>query len=259
MKTLKQLVGLLLLLLFFCNASWAQVRDGKMKVYYIPPKTEFGKFWQGVIQSGGFYERMANLYNREVYWTRDVIIVIGETGVENCWYSAGDHRVTISYNMYQFVLDFFSKIEPPEKAIKDSFLAMDFIFFHEMGHCVIGELDLPTTGRQEDAADDFAITSLCESGEYGRDVAFAAGQLFQAMASKGGLKNLQFWDEHGLDLQRMYEIFGTFYGSNPNRYLFVEEMVPRERLARYKREYAKKARSWDRILNPHLRKPRDIN
>jgi Putative metallopeptidase len=34
---------------------------------------------------------------------------------------------------------------------------MIFVLTHELGHAVISEMDLPVLGREEDAADDFAI------------------------------------------------------------------------------------------------------
>jgi hypothetical protein len=235
----------------------AQTRDGKLKVVYVPPKTQMGKIWEASVKSGQYYEKTADILGNYILWPRDVLIVIGEIGTANCFYLPDKHRIHVGYEMYDFILQQFSAIEPQKEAIRHTFLCMDFIFNHEMGHCLVGELDLPITGREEDAADDMAAVSFAEhGGTYGPDVAFAAAQFFELMGRKANTKDLPFWDEHSLDKQRFFNILAIFYGSNPNRYSFIEKLIPAQRLARCGRDYKHKARSWDRILNPHLRTPK---
>lgn len=237
--------------------GFAQVRDGQLKVVYTPPKTAKGKVWEGAIRDGQFYEKAASRLNNYLLWPRDVLIVIGETGTANCFYYPGKHRIHISYEMYDFLWDRFKTIENEAKALRHTLLCMDFIFYHEMGHCLVGELDLPITGREEDAADDLAAVSLAEGGTYGGEVALAAAQFFELMSREADPKKLPFWDEHSLDAQRFYNILSVFYGSDPNRYLFIENIVPKNRLARCQQDFKHKQRSWDRILNQHLRQPRN--
>ena len=247
----------LLCLLLLTAASLAQTRDGRLKVVYSPPKTAMSKIWEGAIQKGQFYEQAADRLNNYLAWPRDVLIVIGDIGTANCFYAPDQHRIYMGYEMYDYLFAQFRTIENDQEALRHTFLAMDFFFYHEMGHCLAGELNLPITGREEDAADDLAAVSLAEGGQYGGDVAMAAAQFFEIMSRGVDVKKLPFWDEHGLDGQRFYNILTTFYGSNPNRYIFLEKIVPASRLARGEREFKHKSRSWDRILNQHLRQPKN--
>lgn len=246
-----------LLLLLTTVPVLAQARDGMLKVVYSPPKNSTSKLWESAIQKGQFYENAARRLNNYLYWPRDVLIVIGEIGTANCFYSPGQHRIYMGYEMYDYLFAAFRTVENDQEALTHTFLAMDFFFYHEMGHCLVGELNLPITGREEDAADDLASVSLAEGGKYGGEVAFAAAQFFEIMSRGVDVKKLPFWDEHSLDAQRFYNILNVFYGSNPNRYIFLEKVVPARRLARGESEYKHKSRSWDRILNQHLRQPKD--
>ena len=41
---------------------------------------------------------------------------------------------------------------------------MLFVLTHELGHELIGEMDLYVLGREEDAADTFAVTRMIDIG-----------------------------------------------------------------------------------------------
>jgi len=41
---------------------------------------------------------------------------------------------------------------------------MLFVLTHELGHALIGEMDLYVLGREEDAADTFAVTRMIDIG-----------------------------------------------------------------------------------------------
>ena len=43
------------------------------------------------------------------------------------------------------------------------------------------------------------------------------------------------------------------YGSDPNRFIFVEKIVPERSLKRALRDYKKKEKSWDKLLAPCYR------
>lgn len=137
-----------------------------------------------------------------------------------------------------------------------------FVFFHELGHALISELDLPTVGREEDVVDEFASYVLIEISE--NDPA-ASQMLIDAAESwklshertlrEGGQQ--PFWDEHGMDLQRYYNIICMLYGSDPAKWekIAMDSGMPKERAERCIGEYRHKAKAWDTIMQPHLFAP----
>ena len=245
-------IAALVVAAILCTPAWSQ--DGKMTVVYTGAKKPHGKILDQIFKDTKPFEALADSINRKYLLPRDILMVLGETGVANCWYSPNQHRIYISYEIVDLLLEIFRKIENENEARADALGTLFFIVQHELAHCLIGELDIPVTGKEEDAADDFAVISLNDIGTIGQKYSIAAARWFGAMASRSDNKDLPFWDEHSLDMQRFYDIFGTLYGSNPNRFIFVEKIIPAQRLARHEREYARKKRSWERLLTPHLRR-----
>jgi hypothetical protein len=68
-------------------------------------------------------------------------------------------------------------------------------------------------------------------------------------------ENIAFWDEHSLDAQRMYHILCLIYGSNPQLYgeLVGEDALPKTRADRCPGEYQQRQRSWERLLDAHVK------
>ena len=88
---------------------------------------------------------------------RPLSVTYEEAGAINAWYSPGQHSVTMTYDLAHYLSDLFQKVgHPKQRADELADEAMVFILLHELGHAVIGELGLPTTGREEDSADEFA-------------------------------------------------------------------------------------------------------
>jgi hypothetical protein len=133
-----------------------------------------------------------------------------------------------------------------------------FVMTHELGHGVINEMNLPVLGREEDAADSFATFTMLKIGSaYSERVLIEAG-IGQVLSSKEDKKEgnaLAFYDEHGLDLQRAYNIVCYMFGSNPEKYkqLAADTKLPDYRQAACPYEWQNMAWSWDEVLKSHLR------
>lgn len=68
-----------------------------------------------------------------------------------------------------------------EQHALDVLYTMVFFFFHELGHALITELELPVVGPEEDVADELAIFTLIDAGDKGYDALFSAAQAFTLM------------------------------------------------------------------------------
>lgn len=232
----------------------AVANDGRIIVVYPGAKQPQHQIVEKLLKETRPFEAMAESYNRKFFFPRDVLLIIAETGQVNCWYAPGEHRVYISYEFLDFLLKLFRSVESEKEARGDALNTLFFVGLHEMGHALIGELDIPTTGREEDAVDDFACLTVHQVGGPARDQALAAAKWFNIMGARQNNADLPYWDEHSLDMQRFYGILGLMYGADPNRYLFAEKIIPQRQLARYKADYPKKLISWERLLARHFRK-----
>src|SRR3954447_4721512 len=133
-----------------------------------------------------------------------------------------------------------------------------FTLTHELGHAVISEFNLPVLGREEDAADAFATLALLYVGS---DIAHrvledaARGLLTLAARDVKMGHEPTFYDEHGLDQQRAYQIICFMVGSDPKAFQAValQAKLPQERQESCRGDYEQAQVSWLQLLEPHVR------
>jgi len=137
---------------------------------------------------------------------------------------------------------------------------MLFVLLHELAHTAVTELDLPVLGRKEDAADSFAALTLIhiKSGFSDRVLTEAAKGWF--MADRRDRKDgepVVYYDEHGLNQQRAFQIVCYMVGADPIRFkdLAAETKLPKDRQESCAEDYRDAAKSWGAVLQPHLRAP----
>ena len=137
---------------------------------------------------------------------------------------------------------------------------MLFVVVHEIGHAVIGEMEMPVLGREEDAADAFAIyAALWFGDDFSHRILVEATQgwfLSDQRDRKEGEK-LAFYGAHGIDVQRAYQVVCFMVGSDPAKFkdLADKTKLPEDRRETCRRDYSNTAWSWDMMLKSHFRAP----
>jgi hypothetical protein len=135
---------------------------------------------------------------------------------------------------------------------------MLFVLLHEMAHGLIADLQLPVLGREEDAADQFATVSMLKMGtEFSHRtlVNAAKGWFLSDRRSRDRGDNMVYYDAHGLDLQRAYNIICIMVGSDADRFrdLADEVHLPEDRRDTCLGDYSNASWSWDKALKPYVR------
>jgi hypothetical protein len=130
---------------------------------------------------------------------------------------------------------------------------MIFIAFHESAHMLIDEFDLPVTGREEDSADILSTLILLKDESDYLDQALMATAAAQLIAGDDLARSGQeppYWDEHGLDKQRAYNVACLAYGKDPQKFLAFADAIqlPESRRNRCAMEYADAERGWNKVL-----------
>ena len=214
---------------------------------YLPVRTHLGK--------DPYLMQIPRALDQLILFPRPLTIQFAQIGKANAFYSPRDHSITVGYELYPILYNLFHKNGySHEESLRQANFALAHIFLHEWGHALIGELDLPVTGREEDCADEFA-TLVCASfiGEKGRDIAMASAQFFKLLGSNvQHIDQLHFWDEHSLHRQRHYKILCDLHAGLKGGLPGIESMVPVARIKRAVEEYPRKERSWLRQLAPHF-------
>jgi len=244
-------VSLALSSVAFASPAAAQ---GRFSVSYAPPPPEMRELVDALRQPG-LFEEAAGFVNSALVLPRDVPIVFDSCEVANAFYDPAGKRIVFCYQFIELFAQMFTALpDQSEDELGQAIVGTTLFFLlHEMGHALVNVLELPITGREEDAVDDLAALISLEA-EADADLLAAAdgfALLADSMEANGG--QLAFWDEHSLSAQRAYALTCIVYGSDPERYqdLVSDEFLPESRAVRCPAEYAQKSASWDRILEDH--------
>lgn len=151
---------------------------------------------------------------------------------------------------------------------------LTFLVLHEMGHMVVSEYRPPVLGREEDAADRFAIAMLNPSGGLMAGPADPMGipnatilassaifmhELHVLSGHDKQIKSASWADEHGLPLQRAFMITCLLYGSDPKTFTPLADNV--QLLASRRQSCTEESRqnrdSWASILRAPIEDTRE--
>ena len=137
---------------------------------------------------------------------------------------------------------------------------MLFVLLHEAAHGLISDLGLPVLGREEDAADQFAtVTMLAMKTEFTHRTLVNSAKSWLISDRRARVKGevATYYDNHGLDLQRAYNIICLMVGSDNDQFadLANEVNLPEQRQESCIFDYSNAQWSWERALKPHRRAP----
>jgi len=142
----------------------------------------------------------------------------------------------------------------PAGANTDDFVEANLlsIFYHELGHALIDILRLPVFGQEEDAADVASVLLIDAFFEESAatDIAYDAAFGFLGEADATG-DDIAYWDVHGPDLQRYYNLVCLFVGADMDRRAdMADELgLPEERQDSCEEEFLLANDSWGPVFD----------
>jgi hypothetical protein len=226
------------------------------RVAYAPSKDPDHEKVRELFAGDRIFENIAASLNEVVAMPGTVDIQLVDCGAPNAFYDPANHRIIVCYELVTYFLHTFHPHAPSEAELGAAAMgATVFAFFHELGHALIHELALPSTGREEDAADQIATLILLEAGDEGVRMALSGAQWFAVLAADNQQRT-PFWDEHAFDGQRFFNILCLVYGADPvARAGLVGKSLPETRAERCPNEFRAIDAAWDKLVQPHLRSP----
>jgi hypothetical protein len=222
---------------------------GRFVASYGPATSEFAEFRERLM-AHRFLDTLVLRLNATIAVPADITLGTAHCDEPNAAYEPEHRRVTICYELFRSLSDRFAG-EPGEEYLVSGTIL--FGLMHELGHALVDVLDLPVTGREEDAVDQLATLLILEQGAAGDSLVFGAVGWFATNARSAQLDDLALADDHGLDQQRVYNILCWLYGRDPSRYPMVrsEGWLPAHRAERCPAEYRRVRESWRQLLAPH--------
>ena len=229
--------------------------NGDFKVIYeqvtSPTFFKFEKYFR----DSQIFEAPIEGLNKGLSLPKDIGIVLKECGESNAFYDSTTSQIYLCYELFTHIIDVFQDtVELEEESNEASLLSVTyFVLFHEMGHALVDVLNLPITGKEEDAMDQLSTMFLIEGGY--SDQVLEGANWFYLNSQNEQQDGLAFWDEHSLDSQRYYNLLCWTYGKNPQEfdYLITEWKLPKERAEKCSYEYAQLYGSWNYHLAPYIK------
>lgn len=260
-------IKLVIYLLVLLSAIAVAQNTGSFKYAYEDSNNDLYKQYAQLLTQRGFFENISKNLNASVALPYDIGLVAVQCDTPNAFWSPDNKAIVVCYEMLEFLVTVFRHQISDETQLTNAvFGALEFIFYHELGHALIDVYEIPATGREEDAVDQFSTLFLLDT-DVGIDAALSGASFFYELGANrtGSAKDLAYWDEHSLDQQRFYNIVCLVYGSNPNRYqnLVMQNSkgflpgngsgyLPKERAVRCPSEYKDINRSWNTLINNYV-------
>ncbi len=233
--------------------GFAGVQQTGFRVAYAPSSNPLHEQFRAVLEEHRVFELVAQGLNQTIRMPRTVDIHLVDCGVVNAFYDPSRHRIIVCYELLAYFVDIFKGNVASDDQLGQAVIgATLFGFYHELGHALIHQLELPAMGREEDSADQIATLLLMEAGDDGVGMALSGAYWFHLQQKAGN--QTPFWDEHAFDGQRYYNILCLIYGADPAKYAgFVSSgNLPEARAVRCQEELTKVKSSFTRLMAPHL-------
>jgi len=205
--------------------------------------------WQNDFREDHFLEDIAQWMNDWVRVPRDVTLTFAECGESNAFYRPETGTVTVCFELVDELDHLFADDKDRDQSVNDALL---FTTMHEVGHALVNVLDLPVTGREEDAVDQLAALILVDGADDGDEAAING---VRGLPDDGQMDEMAFADEHALNGQRFYNVLCLVYGQDPDAYAdwTRDGTLPPERADRCPTEYEQTRTAWQKLLLPYLK------
>jgi hypothetical protein len=242
-----------------------EARPNRVRVAYDPPKTPSQQMLYDMLRERRALETMQQILSPFRFRTEIVIKTMGCDGMINSWYNTDDSVPTVHmcYELLQDILQTAPKDTTPSGVTPRDAVVGQFFFWtlHEFGHAIFDVYSIPLFGREEDAADQFAVYVMLQFGEE-RARKLVAGATYAAhefmrnyQDNPAVEKRLEKYSSvHGLPEQRFYNFMCMAYGADPTTFADVIESgaLPKRRAANCAYEYETFKRAWRAEISPHI-------
>ena len=186
-------------------------------------------------------ENIATVLSQGIVLPEKISIVSGECGTSNAMYVPKKRVLVLCLELLHEVASGIARDfrgHHSNEEIKESIVgALLFILYHELGHALIHQLNLPVLGREEDAADQIGLFFTLKTLD---PKPALAGALWFFRQKTILFTRQHFADEHSLGPQRQTNLACWAYGKDPVKFGFLLQsgLLPKSRAVRCGSEYA---------------------
>jgi Putative metallopeptidase len=237
-------------------------RPNRVTVEYLTPKgSELGGLYQALKEHHAL-EKLQKILS-PLRLPEERVVKTMECGKVNAWYRRDDMKptVTICYELLNQVLASLPKETTAHGISSEDAKAGQLLWLalHEVGHAAFDILGVSIFGNEEIAADNFASYVMLQFAE-ARQLIIGAAWRWNAYVQNYKVNPIVqvrlagFASDHGLPQERFYSVLCMAFGANPVLFAdFVQEgYLPATRAANCVREYMRFAKSFEKVIGPHI-------
>lgn len=186
-----------------------------------------------LIESEGVFAQVLDSLSDQIALPQDVPVVFEHCAEPNGYWDRNARKITMCYefvaSLYQDhtalengFAPLLSWADPNEVMIGTTL----FVLLHEIGHGMVTLFDLPITGREEDAVDQFALFILANSDEEGQPLSERPSRMgllaaYSMLSEDYPIERAprRVWaDTHSLSPQRGIDQLCMVFGGDPDAY-----------------------------------------
>ena len=232
------------------------------------PVTDEGREARELLETSRVLHDAVTAVNRTLVLPNEVPIIVGDNIQIEGEVMQGPAAIAENILMpLQFVTDTRQDNEDgygaegtPEEIDQATVETVQFATLHEMGHNLIRIFGLPTTGNEEDAADQFAVVMLTVMGDGEEDLdkavdaTLAAADTFEFERTDEPRSEEAWWDEHTVTEQRARNLVCLAAGNSQEAMEAFEgaEEVDQRRLQSCPVEFQRALTAWLTLLQGHF-------
>jgi hypothetical protein len=242
-----------------------EARPNRIRIEYATPKNPAHQALYERIREARVLETMQKILSPFKLPVDLTIKTLGCDGMINSWYNTDDGKPTV-HMCYELLADIMQNVPKevtatgitPQDAVAGQFM---FWTLHEVGHAMFDIFQVPLFGREEDAADQFAVFIMLQ---FGQDqarrliggAAYAVNEVLKNFDPKSNIEKPldKYSSVHGLPEQRFYNLVCWAYGADPKTFADVVDkgFLPKRRAGNCEYEYQSFRRAFTREMLPHI-------
>ena len=196
--------------------------------------------------------KIAKAFDTSLRLPRPLVVRFQECGTVNAFYNSARHEIQMCHELFDDLVKLFAGAGMDKKrAAQTAVGTYMFVFLHELGHALVGELALPITGKGEDAADEIATLILAKTPKT-QQIALAGATWFELKTKQPQHQN-RYWSTHSFDSVRFESILCLLYGADPKALapVMAKYKVPRGKLGKCARDTPARLAAWKQLLAPY--------
>lgn len=216
---------------------------GEVKVEYPKVKKSLRPM-QTMLRKSGVLERAARQVERIGQLPEDISVRL-KSCTDGTGYITGEDVVELC--LQDFIDSEKAVKDGGEEDVRGTMLGIaEGTLLHELGHALIDVRELPIAGREEDAADQFAVWQAID-GLKDPDIVLSDAYEYQL---DNDLYEQTDDDEHGSDGQRAVNLYCWLYGSKPKawKHLVDGDPLTKYRAKQCREEWNALVYAWETLL-----------